>query len=72
MTDKAPDQQDRSYQNSLHPEDQKRVDEFVNRGINSVQRKPFRPMRLFIMLIIIVNVLLVLSKFLVHWAGINY
>jgi hypothetical protein len=71
-TGSAPDKPDRSYQNSLYPEDQKRVDEFLNRGINSVQRKPFRPMRLMIMLIVIVNVLLVLSKFLVHWAGINY
>ena len=72
MSKQSPDEQDRSYQNSLYPEDQKRVDEFIHRGINSVERKPFRPMRLLIMLIIVVNVLLVLSKFLVHWAGISY
>lgn len=64
--DKYPDHQDRSYQNSLYPEDQARVDEFVSRGINAVQRKPFRPMRLMIMLIVVVNVLILVSQWLVH------
>jgi len=66
MTDNNPDQQDRSYQNSLYPDDQKKVDEFVHRGINSVQRKPFRPMRLMIMLIVVVNLLIFVSQWLVH------
>ncbi len=70
MTDNTPDQQDRSYKNSLYPEDQKRVDEFVNRGINSVQRKPFRPMRLVLMLIAVVTLLSIFSQFLARWAGI--
>jgi hypothetical protein len=66
MTDKSPEQLDRSYQNNLYPEDQQKVDAFVKRGINSVQRKPFRPMRLMIMLIVVVNVLLLVSRWLVH------
>ncbi len=70
MSEKLPDQQDRSYNNSLYPEDQKKVDEFVNRGINSVQRKPFRPLRLMLMLIVVVSVLSILSQFLAHWAGV--
>ncbi|MEZ5570808.1 MAG: DUF3094 family protein [Halioglobus sp.] len=70
MTKSQPDKRDRSYNNSLHPEDQQKVDEFVTRGINSVERKPFRPMRLFILLIAVVTVLSVLSQFLARWAGV--
>ena len=70
MSEKLPEQQDRSYSNSLYPEDQKKVDEFVNRGINAVQRKPFRPLRLMIMLIVVVTSLSILSQFLARWAGV--
>ena len=70
MSEKLPQQQDRSYSNSLYPDDQKKVDEFVNRGINAVQRKPFRPLRLMIMLIIVVTALSFLSQFLARWAGV--
>jgi Protein of unknown function (DUF3094) len=71
MTDDTKDVADRSYNNSLYPEDQKKVDDFVQRGINSVPRKPFRPGRLLIMLIVVVTLLSVLSQLLVRWAGIN-
>ncbi len=67
MTDNSPDPQDRSYQNNLYPDDQQKVDAFVKRGINAVERKPFRPMRLLIMLIVVVNVLVILSQWLVHY-----
>lgn len=70
MSEKLPEQQDRSYSNNLYPEDQKKVDEFVNRGINAVQRKPFRPLRLMIMLIVVVTALSILSQFLARWAGV--
>lgn len=65
-----PDQNDKSYQNRLHPEDQARVDEFITRGVNSVERKPFRPLRLVILLIAVVFGLSIFSQFLAHWAGI--
>lgn len=70
MSEKLPEQQDRSYSNSLYPEDQKKVDEFVKRGINAVQRKPFRPLRLLLMLIVVVTTLSILSQFLARWAGV--
>lgn len=70
MTEQLPDKTDRSYSNSLYPEDQKKVDEFVSRGINSVPRKPFRPMRLVLLLIVVVTGLSILSQFLARWAGI--
>lgn len=70
MTEELPDKTDRSYANSLHPEDQKKVDEFVSRGINSVQRKPFRPGRLLILLIVVVTSLTFLSQGIARWAGV--
>ena len=64
------DTTDRSYQNRLKPEDQKRVDEFVSRGINSVERKPFKPMRMMLLLIGVVLVLSIFSQLLARWAGV--
>ncbi len=63
-------QADSRYKTRLYPEDQAKVDEFVSRGINSVERKPFRPGRLLIMLIVIVFTLSVFSQFLARWAGV--
>ena len=70
MSEELTDKHDRSYNNSLYPEDQKKVDEFVSRGINSVQRKPFRPLRLLFMLIVVVTTLSLFSQFLARWAGV--
>ena len=70
MADDKPEKLDKSYQNRLYPEDQARVDEFLSRGVNSVERKPFRPGRLLIMLIVVVMGLSILSQFLARWAGI--
>ena len=67
MTD---DTRDRSYTNNLYPEDQKKVDEFVSRGINSVERKPFKPLRLVLMLVAVVTTLSIFSQFLARWAGV--
>lgn len=61
---------DRSYENNLYPEDQQKVDEFLSRGINSVERKPFRPGRLLIMLIVVVAGLSIFSQWLARWAGV--
>ncbi|MDX1734912.1 MAG: DUF3094 family protein [Halioglobus sp.] len=70
MSEERPEQQDKSFQNRLNAEDQRKVDEFVSRGVNSVERKPFRPMRLMLMLIVVVVALSLLSQFLARWAGI--
>ena len=64
------EENDKSYLNRLHPEDQARVDEFIRRGVNSVERKPFRPMRLLLILIAIVTGLSIFSQLLARWAGI--
>ncbi len=54
----------------LYPEDQAKVDEFVSSGINSVERKPFRPFRLLLVLVAIVTGLSVLSLALARFSGI--
>ena len=61
---------DRSHENSLYPEDQEKVDEFLKRGVNSVERKPFRPGRLLIMLVVVVMGLSIFSQWLARWAGV--
>lgn len=54
----------------LKPEDQAKVDDFVKRGVNSVERKPFKPLRLLILLLVVVTTLSLLSQLLAKWAGV--
>jgi hypothetical protein len=54
----------------LRPEDQARVDAFLKRGVNSVERKPFRPVLLLIMLVVVVATLSLFSQWLARWAGV--
>ena len=54
----------------LSPEDQARVDDFVSSGINAVERKPFRPIRLLFILIAVVSSLSVLSVLLARNVGV--
>ena len=61
---------DTSQATRLYPEDQAKVDEFVARGVNSVERKPFKPIRLLIILIATVTLLSVFSQLLADWAGV--
>lgn len=70
MIEETPDKQDRSHQNRLYPDDQARVDEFIKHGINSVERKPFRPLRLLLVLVVVVMTLSIFSQFLARWAGV--
>jgi hypothetical protein len=54
----------------LRPEDQARVDAFLKRGVNSVERKPFRPILLMTMLIVVVAGLSLLSQLIARVAGV--
>jgi hypothetical protein len=45
----------------LNVEDQRRVDEFVSTGIHSVQRKPFRPLVLLLIILAVTTSMTVLS-----------
>jgi hypothetical protein len=70
MKTETAEKTDKSHQNTLHPEDQAKVDDFIKRGVNSVERKPFRPLRLLLMLIAVVMSLSILSQLLARWAGV--
>jgi hypothetical protein len=54
----------------LYPEDQAKVDEFCSRGVNSVERKPFKPFRMMLLLIGVTVVFSVLSQMIAKWSGI--
>jgi hypothetical protein len=57
-------------ENRLYPEDQAKVDEFISKGVNSVERKPFKPLRLLVILLVIVTGLSLFSVLVARVAGI--
>jgi len=54
----------------LYPEDQAKVDAFVSTGVNAVERKPFKPLRLIVLLIVSVTAFSLLSQVIADRAGI--
>ena len=54
----------------LSDDDQAKVDAFLKRGVNSVERKPFRPLFLIFLLMAVVAVFSLLSQGIAQWAGI--
>jgi hypothetical protein len=68
MTDGGPTRD--PNERRLYPEDQARVDGFLKRGVNSVERKPFRPMLLLIIVVVVVTALSLLSQMIASWAGV--
>ena len=54
----------------LSDADQARVDAFLKRGVNSVERKPFKPLFLILLLMAVVAGFSLLSQGIAQWAGI--
>ncbi|RCL47838.1 MAG: DUF3094 family protein [Halieaceae bacterium] len=54
----------------LSDADQARVDAFLERGVNSVERKPFKPLFLIFLLMAVVAAFSLLSQGIAQWAGI--
>ena len=54
----------------LKPEDQAKVDEFCSKGVNSVERRPFKPFRMMLMLIVVTLAFSLLSQAIARWSGI--
>ena len=54
----------------LSDADQAKVDDFLERGVNSVERKPFRPLRLIFLLMAVVAGFSLLSQGIAQWSGI--
>ena len=61
---------DETASKTLSNEDQNRVDGFLARGVNSVERRPFRPVFLIVVLIAVVTGFSLLSQGIAQWAGI--
>tara|TARA_Y100000385_G_C12695346_1_gene468173 strand:- start:62 stop:274 length:213 start_codon:yes stop_codon:yes gene_type:complete len=61
---------DETASQPLSQEDQNRVDGFLGRGVNSVERRPFRPFFLIVVLIAVVTSFSLLSQGIAQWAGI--
>jgi hypothetical protein len=61
-----------SEERKLYPEDQARVDSVLHSGYNDVERKPFRPLYMMILLNVVTIALLFLSKWIVKSAGISW
>jgi hypothetical protein len=59
-----------SEEKQLYPEDQKRVDKFVSTGVNSVERKPFRPLRLLGILVVVVSSFTFFSLWLAEYLNV--
>ena len=53
----------------LSKEDQKRVDAYLSYGFNSVNRAPFRPLRLLILIWVVVAALGLISWYIGKQAG---
>ena len=54
----------------LSDEDMKRVEQYLRSGYNDTERKPFRPFKLMLMLLVVVSSLSVLSVFIARVNGI--
>ena len=61
---------DIEHAKKLSDADQAKVDGFLERGVNSVERKPFRPLRLIFLLMAVVAGFSLLSQGIAQWAGI--
>ena len=56
-------------ENKLSKEDQHRVDEFLVRGVNDIERQPFRPLRLLGVIWVVVAALGFISWYIGKQAG---
>jgi hypothetical protein len=54
----------------LSDADQAKVDAFLKRGVNSLERKPFKPLLLIFLLMAVVAAFSLLSQGIAQWAGI--
>lgn len=54
----------------LSPEDQARVDAVTRRGVNSIERKPFRPWLLLGVILLVLTLLSGLSFVIAYFQGV--
>ena len=56
-------------ENKLTKEDQERVDQYLDSGFNSIERKPFKPLRLLAVICVVVALLGFVSWYIGKQAG---
>lgn len=61
-----------SEDRKLYPEDQARVDEYLRTGYNDVERKPFRPLYMMILLLTVTFSFSGIAVWVAHQAGIYW
>ena len=61
-----------SEERKLYPEDQARVDEYLRTGYNDVERKPFRPLYMMILLLTVTFSFSGIAVWVAHRAGIYW
>lgn len=59
-----------SEEKQLSDEDMARVEQYLNSGVNDTERKPFRPLRMMLLLLVVVSALSAVSMFIANQAGI--
>jgi hypothetical protein len=59
-----------SEEKQLSDEDMERVKSYLSSGYNDTERKPFRPIRMMLLLVIVVVSLSALSVYIANQAGI--
>ena len=57
--------------NTFNPEDQAKVDAFLKQGYNETDRKPYRPLKLLGILLVIVYLITVGSLMLARMSGVH-
>ena len=57
-------------ENKLYPEDQTRVDGYLREGYNDVERRPFKPIRLMILLFTVVTLFSIMSVGIARYYGV--
>jgi hypothetical protein len=56
-------------QRKLSDEDKARIEQFLDTPVNRIKRKPFRPIYLLILLMVVIAALMVLSQWLASLVG---
>lgn len=59
-----------SEKKKLSDEDQARVDQFLHSGVNETERKPFRPLLLLGVIVVVLTLLSLLSLFIASTKGV--
>lgn len=70
MSEQLPEQEPEIAPKKLSAEDQARVDRYLHSGYNDVERKPFRPILLLVIIVGVLTMLSLLSLLIAQTKGV--